>query len=137
MSEAFLGPFRNGTAPSIALFTDTHYWPQSPTRDRFAEQMAALPERDGLLVHRTPSILERLFHDLAGFASHGGTAAVHLGDVSCGGGGFNQPADEYVSALRSFRALETSLLPSWRAYDQDGDEMPPRQPLAAGPGANF
>ena len=41
----------------VAVFSDTHLWPELTGRDRFAKWSASLPVRDGLLVHRQPLAL--------------------------------------------------------------------------------
>ena len=100
-------------APSnytLALLTDTHYWHDTPTRQLFASRTGRLPERDGLLVHRSPQIIASVLQSLAGFASSGGTAAIHIGDAGCGGGGFDQPAIEHAASLQTYRAMESSAL---------------------------
>ena len=107
---------------SLAIFTDTHFWADAPGRARFAARAAALRERDGLVVHHTPAIVSRLLRDVADLAARGGVAAVHLGDAGCGGGGFDQPAAEYVESLRALRAMEAAALPSgWAVHHLPGN----------------
>lgn len=78
--------------------------------------------RDGLLVHRSPEILARLLTEISNFAESGGVGAVHLGDVGCGGGGFDQPPNEHVETLRTMRALEAAALPPhWPIYHMPGN----------------
>jgi 3',5'-cyclic AMP phosphodiesterase CpdA len=107
---------------SLALITDTHYWPASSSQERFSRFSGAQPERDGLLVHRTGTIVPKLMTDLAAFAARGGAAAVHVGDAGCGGGGFDQPPAEHAASLRLFRELEVTALPSsWPVHHIPGN----------------
>ena len=95
---------------SLALVTDTHYWPPSAARSDFVARMDAAPERDGLLVAKSPQVVSQLLKELANFSLRCGTAMIHMGDTVCGGGGFSQPENEYRSSLLSLRALESQAL---------------------------
>ena len=77
--------------------------------------------RDGLLVQASAETLARLLAELQLFAKGGGKFAVHVGDVSCGGKTFMQPAEELRRAMRQYKQLLQKTLASWPVYHLPGN----------------
>ena len=97
---------------SLALVTDTHYWPTSPQRTQWVAASDAAAERDGLLIAHSEEIFDSLLSALQAFAIRGGNGTIHLGDEACGGGGFGQDATEFRNSLVKLRAAEALTLPA-------------------------
>ena len=88
----------------LAVVSDTHVWPHSSAQASWQAISDGAPERDGLLVGNSTELLHRLLDQLRDSA--GNATFLHLGDVGCGGGGFNQPVSEYIASLRMLRRME-------------------------------
>ena len=111
----------NETLFRFAVVSDTHFWLPSTARAEWSRQSDALPERDGLLVSDSDTVVQQLLVELAQFAGRGGSFAVHVGDSVCGGGSFHPPLEEYERGLLSLREQQRAAFGSWPFFHVPGN----------------
>lgn len=88
-------------ATTIAICSDSHYWPQSPA---FATSDGAIQ-----LQNESREIIDLLLEDVR---SLGATHLLHLGDLTCGGGTYRMPREEFAAALIELRdAFDRMAIP--------------------------
>ena len=106
----------------FALVTDSHLWPASSQQRAFSARSDAQPIRDGLIVAHSSEVFTALLADLSKFAEGGGTFALHVGDVGCGGASFRASGAEFESQLRAVAAAERAALPrGWPIHHVPGN----------------
>ena len=111
----------NETLFRFAVISDTHFWLPSTARAQWSRQSDEQPERDGLLVSDSDTIVQQLMVELSQFAASGGSFAVHAGDSVCGGGSFRPPLREYERGLQTFREQQRAAFGSWPVFHVPGN----------------
>lgn len=111
----------NETLFRFAIISDTHFWLPSTARAQWSRQSDEQPERDGLLVSDSDTIVQQLMVELSQFAASGGSFAVHAGDSVCGGGSFRPPLREYERGLQTFREQQRAAFGSWPVFHVPGN----------------
>jgi len=98
---------------TIAICSDSHYWPQSP--------VLTTPDGAIQLQNESREIIALFLEEVH---SLGATHLFHLGDLTCGGGTYHMPREEFAAALIELRdAFDRSGL-SIHAVPGNHDSMP-------------
>ncbi len=87
-------------ATRIALVADTHTWPSAAGAAPFGDDYAAM------LLDESDALHALLLEEIA---ASGATVALHLGDMTCGGGFFNLPNANFAPLLARLHGDFASL----------------------------